>query len=852
MSSRILIIVVSLLILSGCVDIIAKAADYRTSYAQNLQRIPSYNEQGECKAGYCVCMVCKNGTGFFGTFNSLAGGECFFVNPCNHTEFNSWNDGTYGKDFASRTFMLGAGPDFVNFGDANPYCHNRLTMAVHWLVGDEKRDYDLPDTKRALCMLDKNVIPLYVLYSNSENVDAGRAFEIGRVLGSKVNELRLLRIRDFVGPTIVTTEIDYNGTDPYIVRKVADQVRQLYTGCGNKPDEIHCFVALAPKMGDTAALDAVMRELGNDRYMVSLVAFGINSHYADGCDPATIRTKAAHFAKYALYNHSLPTVIPYVLFDPGTTDSTGKCTWNEDSVNLAYAGFFPNSILMLRDSGVIGIAPYDFNASSRAEDPLRCNSCGLGENNLRLSSWFGGCQRFAKIAEKQPGVGFPIVFPNESGGECNFAAQTEIFSRIYEDSYSRDLMDEIIHPLDEIDKELFRCDACLAEGKDITEIYPVFKEAGDKWPYLKPTGETLNALCTIFPEIDYYASKFNVDPMLMRAIARTESGMNPCRVTCTPRGGGAGTVIDSSGIERQCIDGNYNIGMNYMEDPQRITYEGPEVEALFGSPSIYCPDLIHLPPNYDTVERPSYRIMGLGLMQTMEPPYTFWPAAEREDGVDGEYYWEYFADIVFDEATNPDGRRTNYAGARYCSPYFNPFNVSHSACWGTAKMSGLLHKGAVDWIRDAEATCAAAPYNYPDVFGVENDLAKKEILTAFIAVYMSTGAWGGTTMDPENCYTNPTDECWLSHYCEAKTLIRDTNNCEPYSDGSCPTGCVHTAAGGNCLVLSGGGISCCKPSEEWCFDQADNFIQFVWCIINRNTARGPRIFPGALQEALPL
>lgn len=55
-------------------------------------------------------------------------------------------------------------------------------------------------------------------------------------------------------------------------------------------------------------------------------------------------------------------------------------------------------------------------------------------------------------------------------------------------------------------------------------------------------------------------------------------------------------------------------------------------------------------------------------MQTIEPPYNFWPAQYHPDGIDGAYF-DIFArsDMI---RLGPD-----FSEARACNLRFNPFNV---------------------------------------------------------------------------------------------------------------------------------------------------------------------------------
>ncbi len=800
---NIFFLAVILILLYGCMDVIGSSTDYRSEYSKYLEkRIGADSEADECKIGNCTCMICQNKTAYlWSLWTSLAGGECFFQHPCDESEFQKYNNGTYGADFGSRNFMYGAGPSFFDFGESNKYCHGRQTMAVHWLIGNKYKKYDMPDAERAMCMLQHETIPVYVLYSGGQNIDRGRSYEIGEELGWRAaTALTTGRIRN-VGPVIVTTEINYDIDD---ADQVAEQIYQLNAGCGNvPPDTINCFVAVAPKMGDKDALDAVMNRLGADKEYVQMLAFGIDSHYSNGsCNPNTVARTGEDFAAYGLYEYGLPSVVPYVMFDQGVVDPITGCVWSEEAVQIGYQHFFPSGSVILRDAGVIGVAPYSFNSSQWGGDPLGCNDCDIASNLGRLESWYGGCQRFAKIDESRPGGGFPVVFPNESGGDCNYITQTDYFGTLWRDSGANvDILTSPVTPLEELENITWRCDACIVNNvSTIWKYYPVME-----WWYGR--GELREEICTAYPEIDYYASRFNVDPMLSRGYAFRESSFDHCSVAplCqedTPSVSLERTSYNISSGEYRIVDKwcdpatGYDKGFPEMEDPDGVCwYESSE----------------SVPPRY------TFR--GLGLYQSLMPPYTYWPAEYREDGLE-----DTEKALMFEDA-RAGGAVLDPNDAKQCFVNFNPFNITHAACLGNLKISKDLKSGN-EWVKENSLCEYEGVTITRDLFALDGESPeKREFLDTFVGVYISSGIWNAEGDNPQcNDDYDPLSispgECWSEGYCEIAAIKKRCALRDPLSAEGCGLECEVCTAG------------CCVDDAIYtCAGRTHDFIEYVSCRI---------------------
>ena len=789
-----LFIIIFFFFTSGCLKNIVGASQYAQEYAQNLRYVNASGTPEMLNEGFCECMVCRNSTFLFGIFTSFVGGDCKFIAPCDQRTFEMYSDPQQTTNYTLRQFMIGAGPSFADFGAANSYCYNKLSMAVHWLVGGENRPYSLPSAQRAICMLDKGVIPVYVLYSNGKDINRGRTKEIAEILRYEAREVTMGRVCGAVGPTIVTTEIDFNGTDPAVIDKVVEQIHAINEGCNDlskNPPEINCFVAVAPKMGDTAALDAVMGKVSREE--VHLLAFGINSHYDNGtCNGAYMNMEAEKFARYGLYKYGLPSVIPYVLFDANTKDATGSCTWREENVLEAYRGFFPFGVVSLLGAGVIGIAPYDFNSSATGGDPLRCNDCALGASEERLAAWYGGCQKMMEIGNRVPSAQMPIIFPNESGGYCDYGVQQDALFHIYRDAQGTDFYLPIQHKISTPENQLFRCDECLVETQNIVDLYPILRK---KVPSTLPS-----YVCTAYPEIDYYSSQFNVDPMLARAVALGESSFDKCAIApiCKPgvKANVGYTSYDPETGEkrwttRSCIPGSedaYNKGYPIMYDSSDF--------CEFEQPS--------------NIDKPEYTFRGLGLFQTLISPYEFWPAKYREDGKDGPY-------VEFYEKVKNAGGVVEPEDAKKCfNEGFNPFNSTHSACLGTLKLSNDL-ENARKWVdKYNNENCGVS-----DLFGIDSNPAKRGVLVGFVALYKYAGVWDKVGDDPRCSATKSPGECWVDDYCKIKLCAKRNP-----SEG-CGLACTETADGTACVPNI--------PSERsGCNGNSRDFLEYIYCRIGND------------------
>jgi hypothetical protein len=501
--------------------------------------------------------------------------------------------------------------------------------------------------------------------------------------------------------------------------------------------------------------------------------------------------QALNFSQHALYDYGKPTVIPYVMFDSSGTDRTGSCTWDEDRYQRAYGQIFPHSIQPLQQRGVIGIAPYSFmSAQYGISNPLNCTSCDLGSSSSRIASFFAGCQDLTTVSRGDTthrGGGIPVIFPNASAGFCDHNANIDRLLRqvTYADSVGgRDFFSPQ-QTLSEPQPMLYRCSACISEN--LTAQNPPFK-----FRTVTFSGERLNQSCNATPEIDAWADRRNLDPMLVRAIIATEAGWNTSSQTydhcsavkvCSATYEGPGCFARNSDTgESECYAGGYDA----MYDPRSE------------SDPNYCPienDLTDTPPRW--------KRCAFGLMQTTIPPYTFWPSPPADE--EGQYY-EIFSRTKFNRAGMTGGEMVT---ARSCAPdgQFNPFNVSHNICVGTARIASAMEM-ADRWINNNRGLLNWPATNY------EKDNAFK----AYIAANDYGGFWNGNTRTTESTCSSSlgNGDCWALHFADSWEVTREWCRENEDEDGNYPVG-----RNGRPKCTDSG-----EPNKAACYGYYD-FVEYV-------------------------
>jgi len=456
----------------------------------------------------CTCLVCQNKTStppWFSIFRlpvdtSLKGGNCSFA-PCNGTIFADLVTST-DNVFAQR-FLLGQGASFFEFREANKYCNNSLSLAIKWMVGDRNSPPRTPSSSRAACLLERNVIPLYIYYTNGSNINSQAARDIGDAL------------RD-AGPAIVTPEINFNSSDPFAVSKVKSQIHEYKAACPN------CLIALSPKDMDMEAVEK-FRSDANVWGKIDIIGQGIilNKEPNGTCDVEALIGKRMAFAKNVLNKYHKPTIWLYVGISNGTQDinKSAGCTFTNKTVAKAYE-YIMGIMQPLISTGVIGYSPYTYLDGTA---PLDCtgDACNFGLMNSngdkkepQFSSWFSHCQYYT-----QEGVPSYVSYStNGLGNRCSYADNYKMFTRLI--SEAGDAYEPPDLNLQEAEVKI-GCDSCISYNTSLPGNFGSRISVDEDF-------------CTQYPLLDAVPDRFDVSPLLMRAIFAQESSFDACSISYVP------------------------------------------------------------------------------------------------------------------------------------------------------------------------------------------------------------------------------------------------------------------------------------------------------------------------------
>ncbi|MBD3398225.1 hypothetical protein GF412_03460 [Candidatus Micrarchaeota archaeon] len=507
------------LLLFGC----SSMEEYYSEEAGDINRTdPIDLEGGSCEPTDedCICMVCEN-SGFellnpFNRFYSidLEGGSCRFESGCTEEKFLDYSSSPglgamlFGPEQV-HYFMLGQGSNFAEFADANRYCNNSLRLAVRWLSSPEGYDYPIPQPDRAECFLEKDVLPVYLLYSGGTAISTTRAEDIAEQFEDS-------------GPVIISAEFDF---DPKNITQMDNAIDQAIAMDSKCPD---CLIAIGPRLeydftevegepyGYNHTYDAIDYIFSDPQaaQSIDLVAVGLNSHHAKNCIGTSLLWDGAAYSDYILENYGKPTLWAYVLFDEGGSNAAGffsnpdYCTWTSKESVQAYGDlyrFIPEFI----NSGVIGLAPYSLYGVGSG--PLECSSCGMmdvdGTTYPQHTQWFSLCQTYYTSR----GL-IPLVFSPSPCADCSFSNNYNMF-QLFESYFGEPPTPEEL------------------EGKTIAPFPAFYRCTGQLMTEVPdeidlPSYSAGEAQCEWYPELDIFAELRDSDPVLARAITWGETGFN--------------------------------------------------------------------------------------------------------------------------------------------------------------------------------------------------------------------------------------------------------------------------------------------------------------------------------------
>lgn len=736
-----------LFLATGCIQIMS---DYVETYeegfdysdpADSVMFDPDY--YGECEVGTCTAFVCERGDpGILERVlglntRSLVGGSCSFDQNFDQERQNElWEDDTLD----SQPFRIGQGPTFVDFSHANRYCGNKLNLAVKWLHGKQGNPYPLPDPSRATCFLERGIMPMYILYSDGLSISSSTARTIAESFRDK-------------GPVIIVSEMDYDSSNEDNINNVKDQIINMKSACPN------CLIAYGVNMSDHNALQSL-----NDtsplfdsvfNSSVDLIAFGINSKNSkQTCVPENgFHSKAVSrmyiaevypFMRSIRFEYNKPSVIAYMLFDTGanarepSTHPTdpGPCIWNELQVKEAYRYFYDKALPVLAGYGAIGAAPYGYYDW---ENPLNCENCQLldvdidittgeieemepeAQKTKRFFNWFSFCHAYKVSVDEETNTfaqnDFLAVHATKPGTVCDVAQNNYRFyhESIFRTTFAGPRLElPAYEPGRETEAAFFACDACVVTHEDEIlaatttfpfEISPISLGSRAEQS-CNPAGDPLFEEMVL--QIDRFAELRDLDPAFVRAIIWAETDFHRCIASQTDfdRCGGSGNPYD--------LDNNDNTAANL---PAGVTDEPHILDQSggYGDPPTQC----NLGPAQSGKKYCAY-----GLMAALEMPgYVYSELGIPYSNLVIQCANELQLDSIDD---------------------FNPFNITHTVCVGTAKLQDYFSGFAR---RAVTSPAGRAADLEVEITGTDEEMDrqrnKQNIMIAYFAAhrYRGTGPW---------------------------------------------------------------------------------------------------------------
>lgn len=668
--NKIYIVLLLLLFAYGCTEL----DSYYSKEASEINRTNVLNFTPDCDPTdeNCICMVCKNDNfdlqNPFSQFYSLdlRESECRFQTGCTQEKFLEYSEtpGFAGVLFGYeqvRFFMLGQGSNFAEFADANRYCNNSLRLAVRWLASSDGYEYPIPQKERAECFFEKDAMPMYLLYSEGTAIDVGHAATIAGTFKD-------------AGPVILTSEFEFDPMNLTQMDGAIDQAIAMKAQCPN------CLIAIAPKFeysireldGEPAgyaysyeALDYIFNNSPKHlqaRSSIDLVALGLNSHYSRGCSGVGMIYDALNYSGYSLSEYGKPTIWTYVLLDENQYNAGGKdradCTWSTSEVVKTYSDLY-TYIPAFVDAGIIGMSLYSLYGLDTG--PLECVNCNLmdadGTTYAQHSVWFSNCQ----VYYSQRGIS-PIVFSRVPCADCSFANNYNMF-QLNQTLFGESPTAASLHMITPMDT-FFRCNAQM-----MTTVPDEIDLSGYSY-------SATDEKCEMYPELDIFSDLRDADPVLARAFAWSETGLNS-----DIEGPGGDMCEASQKPAAECAD-----CVAYIEDPDGI-----------------CGAL---------TAQPGKEFHSIGIMQVHTYPYLQWGDVST---------------VHYEEEAEWCGKSE-----------FNPFNKAHNACLGTAIILDKL-KGGKNVVSGKESQLGLTSLQIQYGEDSEEYLNMKNAYTIFIASYYYNG-----------------------------------------------------------------------------------------------------------------
>ena len=528
-------------ILAGCINVPANDQLGKSDWT-----IPKYvpADQQMCLPkdpnNPCIAMICKKHpwwiSSVYSTLTnkfdaSLKNGECNFE-PFSPDRFaqlladrvpdvNNPNPPPSGdlKDWP-RTLMFGYGPSFHASDSANLYCNYSLQLAVKWMrsVGGPPH---VQAPSRAMCWLDRNVIPVYIYYTGGQYIDSAQTGLIAKEFNDAPTSFLGFLGPSGAGPIMLTTELNFDSSNPTQVQSVKDQLAAIRANCEK------CKTILAVQSGDTNALAQILGPPGNptpEYKMVDVVGFGFRANDYATCDPLDIIGKNYIFSNSILTSYSKPSIWLYVGASEGK--SLGGCTWTPEMVYNFYNDIYSASTAMT-SSGIIGVSFYQFTDGT---GQLPCDStkegCNFGVLLANSSQKHPEMNIFSELCTAYGSQEYrnPIIFSSDGqGAECDMMNTAAMANKVsYQINSNTGFATTDVTPITK------------APHAGCGEVCPSESKMSDANVYDSTGNQFSSARCKSVPAIDDYGDDLDFSAAYFRAIVEQESNFDSTAVSCAP------------------------------------------------------------------------------------------------------------------------------------------------------------------------------------------------------------------------------------------------------------------------------------------------------------------------------
>ncbi|GEM_PF-983954 len=480
----------------------------------------------------CTCMYCE-GRGNWVTELAKFIDDWFDANlGAGNCRFESCNMETYltelekDSDIHSRTFMLGQGPSFVSTDSANLYCEYSLQLATKWMKGDNFPPR-VPLPSRAKCWLERNILPVFMYYTGSTAIDPYRTGEIAQAF-DQYDQVWPFSASG-VGPALITTEVDFDSSDPANIELVKQQIIEL-----DKCDK--CLTVLAVKSNDMHALEQILGIPPNwdmtyyDK--VDIIGFGFRANDYETCNQDKILYENIKFSRDILKNYHKPTIILYVGASEGN-NIAGTCEWSAEKVHNFYQTMFALT-QSFASSGIIAMSFYEFVDGT---GPLPCDpdvqGCNFGlfnadgtQKHPELNTWSHLCQYYGVEEFRNP----LVYSTNGFGQSCDFMQTNKMSNAIsYEMNTQQGLKTDEVKPIDK-EKKLNCGEVCPSEFP--MHRQDVFDNTGNHFSSRDSDGNGIADHCELYPTIEEKADDEDVSATYFRAMLEQESNFKQYAVSC--------------------------------------------------------------------------------------------------------------------------------------------------------------------------------------------------------------------------------------------------------------------------------------------------------------------------------